>query len=347
MESVHGSFNGNPPHPASLNLEQRDVFDRVLNHYLQGREGQLLLHVDGVTGTGKSSVIDIISKHLAYHAAQRQQRNPVMRGAPTGVAAHTIHDCTLHRLLSLPVKKNFEELNEERVSRLQDQFRQCWLLIIDEKSMIGAQILHQIDRRLRQIRCNHDDFFGGLKILFYGDFGQLPPVAAHALYNTLSTNKEDVMAGLRAYAAIDQTVVLTQIMRQQGNSPEAIQFRNMLEELRQGPISPPSWQSLVRRTKDDLSTAEWESFHDALRLYATNREVDSYNLEHLKSLNRPVMNVKAVNTGPAAKQAAQDEAGNLENELLRSVGAKVMLLWNLCIDEGLANGTKATVHSII
>lgn len=48
-----------------------------------------------------------------------------------------------------------------------------------------------------------------------------------------------------------------------------------------------------------------------------------------------------------AKQAAQDEAGNLENELLLSVGAKVMLLWNLCIDEGLANGTRATVHSII
>ena len=226
MESVHGSFNGDPPYPASLaeagdpnslNLEQRDVFDRVLNHYLQGREGQLLLHVDGVTGTGKSRVIDIISKHLAFHAAQRQQRNPVMRDAPTGVAAHTIHGSTLHRLFSLPVKKIFEELNEERMSRLHNQFRECWLLIIDEKSMIGAQILHQIDRRLRQIRCNHDDLFGGLNILFDTDFGQLTPVAAHALYNTLSTNKEDVMAGLRVYAAIDQIVVLTQIMRQQGN----------------------------------------------------------------------------------------------------------------------------------
>ena len=84
-----------------------------------------------------------------------------MRGAPTGVRAHTIQASTLHRLLSLPVKKDFEELNEERVSRLQDQFRPCWLLTIDEKSMIGAQTLHQIDRRLRQIRCNHDDFCYG------------------------------------------------------------------------------------------------------------------------------------------------------------------------------------------
>lgn len=150
------------------------------------------------------------------------------------------------------------------------------------------------------------------------------------------------MAGLRPYAAIDQTVVLTQIMRQQDNSPEAVQFRDVLEELRQGPISSSSWQSLVRRTKDNLSPAEWESFHDALRLYATNREVYRYNLQHLESLNRPVMNVKAVNTGPS-----QEGAGNLENELLLSVGAKAILLWNLCLDEGVVNGTRATVHSII
>ena len=91
-------------------------------------------------------------------------------------------------------------------------------------------------------------------------------------------------------------------MRQQGNSPEAVQFRNVLEELRQGPISPSSWQSPVRRIKDNLSPAKWEFFHNALRLYATNREIDSYNFQHLESLNRPVINVKAANTSSAAKQ---------------------------------------------
>ena len=50
-----------------------------------------------------------------------------------------------------------------------------------------------------------------------------------------------------------------------------------------------------------------------------------YNLQHLESLNRPVMNVNAVNSGKSAKQATSDECGNLDNELLLSVGAKVML----------------------
>ena len=63
-----------------------------------------------------------------------------------------------------------------------------------------------------------------------------------------------------------------------------------------------------------------------LLFYATNREVDSYNLQHLKSLNRSIMNVKAVNTSPTAKQASQKEADNLKNKLLLSMGAKIMLL---------------------
>ena len=185
MESFHGPFNGDPPPPASLaagdpnsfNLEQRNAFDRVLNHYLQGRERQLLPHVDGVARTGASRVTDLISKHLTYHAAQLQQRNLGMRGASTGVAAHTIQGSTLHQLPSLPVKKNFEDLNEdlneERVSRLQDQFRRCWLLIIDEKSIVEAQI--QIDCRQRRIKCNLDDCFGGLNVLFLRRFGTASP----------------------------------------------------------------------------------------------------------------------------------------------------------------------------
>lgn len=152
----------------------------------------MFLHVDGVVGTGKSKVIDMVSSHLAYYAAQQGKPCPVKRGAPTGVAAHNIRGSTIHRLLSLPVKKKFEELRLEALSRLQEAFRDCWLLIIDEKSMIGLQTLHYIDQRLRQIRCKRDDFYGKLNILFCGDFGQLPPVGTTPLYNDLPQRNEEV-----------------------------------------------------------------------------------------------------------------------------------------------------------
>lgn len=116
-------------------------------------------------------VIDMISKHLHYHADQQQKRNLVLRCALIVVAAHNINGTTLHRLLSLPLKKKLQDLNEEQLTRLQDSFRDRWLLIIDEKSIIEAQTLHYIDRQLRQIRCCPDVFFGGINILFRGDFG--------------------------------------------------------------------------------------------------------------------------------------------------------------------------------
>ncbi len=186
-----------------------------------------------------------------------------------------------------------------------------------------------------------------MNILFCGDFGQLPPVLATALYNCLHHDSEDVLAGRKAYKAFSETVVLSEVMRQQGTSPEAVLFRKTLDELRDGPISFQGWQSLIDRTKERLAPTKWESFREALRLYATNREVDEYNLRHLDSLQRPVMRIQAINTGKGAKEASSDDCGNLDNELLLSVGAKVMLIWNLCIDEGLVNGTMATVYTIL
>ena len=198
----------------------------------------MLLHVNDEAGTGKSKVIDIISRYLFFHSAQRGVfYNPIMRAAPIGVAAHNIHNITLHRLLSLPIKEGFQSLKEKPLERLQDIFRNYWLLIINEKSIIDAQILYQIDRQLRQITCNHNVFYERINILFCDDFGQLPLVLAIPLYSTLSHKNEHILTSHRAYTTIDQMVILTQIMRQQNNSPTAVQFRETLNQLRNDPIS--------------------------------------------------------------------------------------------------------------
>ena len=123
---------------------------------------------------------------------------------------------------------------------MQDQLVDCRLLIIDDKSIIEAQILYRTDRRLRSIRCNHNNIFEGIDILFYGDLGPLPPIMIYTFNNTLSSDKEDVQADLGVYTAIDQTVVLSQIIHQRGTSAEAVRFRDTLNGLRIGPISPIS-----------------------------------------------------------------------------------------------------------
>ena len=129
------------------------------------------MHVDGPAGTGKSYLIDMISTYLFDMAEQHGQLDPVLRAAPTGVAAFGIQGQTLHRLLRLPVRKPFESLPNSVLLSLQQLFQQCHYLIVDEKSMIGLLELYQIDVRLKQIFPNHsDEPFGGMNVLLCGDF---------------------------------------------------------------------------------------------------------------------------------------------------------------------------------
>lgn len=334
--------------PNTLNEEQRDVFDTVLDNCLLPKRAQRLLrvHLDGVAGTSKPRLIDMISSHTAYYA----RKQVVLRAAPTGVAAHHIHGATLHQLLAIAVNKTFVELGPERLAILQDVFRNIELLIIDDKSMIGLRFISWIDRRLRQIQATPDTPFGGLNLLFCGDFGQLAPVMDTPLYQPLSGSgrcSEDQVIGKHAYSSIDTTKTLVRIMRQQVTSADDVQFRELLDELREGPISLRRWHFFIGRTKGVMPEHEWGSLKDALRIYFTKARVQDFNLERLEQLHKPVLRIKARNSCSKAKEAPTDIAGNLANELMLCEGAKIMLSWNLWTEQGLVNGRTGYTHSIL
>jgi len=80
-----------------------------------------------------------------------RQGNPVVRAAPTGVAAFNIIGRTLHSLFRLPVKQKKSDLSNATLQSLQSLFQDIRFLIIDEKSMIDLKILSIIDDRLRLI----------------------------------------------------------------------------------------------------------------------------------------------------------------------------------------------------
>ncbi|PHH89298.1 hypothetical protein CDD83_6340 [Cordyceps sp. RAO-2017] len=112
-----------------LSLEVRD--DTIVGHFQCGSEEQILLHVDGGGGTGKSYLIKVLSSHLQRLAGDRP--SPIWRTAPTGVASNQIVGTTLHSLLRLPVDRAFTELSPADVNALQKKLRDVRYIVIDEK----------------------------------------------------------------------------------------------------------------------------------------------------------------------------------------------------------------------
>jgi hypothetical protein len=136
----------------------------------------------------------------------------------------------------------------------------------------------------------------------------------------------------------NKTIRLTQIMRQQGDDPISIRFRQTLSELQENKLSQEGWGFLCTRVANQLSSAKLASIDDALRLYFTKAEVHERNSTKLAALNWPIKNISACHTSRKAAKASEEEADNLSAEIYVYIRAKVMLTTNLWNEVGLANG---------
>ncbi|KAI8417421.1 hypothetical protein FOFC_03734 [Fusarium oxysporum] len=327
----------------TLNSEQRIVYDTFIGHFQCGSEEQILLHVDGGGGTGKSYMVKVLSSHLQRLAGNRP--SPIWRAAPTGVASNQIMGTTLHSLLRLPVDRAFTELSPADANAVQNKLRDVRYLVIDEKSMLGLRQLSWIDKRLRQVfPARAAEFFGGISIILVGDFFQLPPIANKPLYFDGPLKDLHEVSGQTAYRAFNHTVFLKKVQRQQGDDQAG--FRLALEELRGLKLSIESWKLLSQRVQVKLSQREEDTFDAALRIYSKKARVNEYNYEHLVRLKHPAIQVMAKNIGNGADKATSEQAGNLAGQFPVCIGARLMLTQNIWQPAGLVNGAQGTVYDI-
>lgn len=281
------------------NTEQLRAFELVANNVCFGGP-QLLMYVGGVGGTGKSYVIKAILRLFDILG----RRNQIFVSAPTGAAAILIGGYTIHSLLLLP---NRDNVNLQLLVQLWDN---VLYLIVDEVSMISASLMCDISSRLQHAKgasaIAEDVPFGGVHVLFFGDFGQLRPVGGAPLYSHRYSAQPTVqdaqkvsgvgaMKGVYLWRLASETAVLLSKNERQRNDDD---YCHLLERVRDG----RSGDAKYNRTAFDYRTLQ-------------NRLIQNFDAETCaRFANAPVIVGRKVVRDPLNYRLAQHHANSISAE---------------------------------
>jgi hypothetical protein len=176
--------------------------------------------LSGPGGVGKSHVIEIIHsdtiKLLRLSGSIQPDDVIVLLAAPTGVAAFNIKGITLHSALLLGCGRHsgFQPLSHDRLNTLRTKISILVLLIIDEVSMVGSNMLFNIHKRLQQIKGTSPDIlFGGVSILAVGDLHQLSPVGQPPIFNVIGDSYASLYRSGSLWKDEFQLLELDEVMR--------------------------------------------------------------------------------------------------------------------------------------
>jgi DNA replication protein DnaC len=274
------------------------------------------LFVTGKAGTGKTTFL---------HRLKEASRKQMAVVAPTGVAAINAGGTTIHSFFQLPFtpfiptpegRKNLVAKSRMRSSRRR-VLQELELLVIDEISMVRADLLDAMDATLRHFRYRNNELFGGVQVIFIGDMFQLAPVAKEEEWRLLSRYYQSPYF-FHSQAVIQDPpfyIEFEKIYRQTNSS-----FIRVLNEIRDNTLTDESFRLLEKRYNPLFTPPEEE---DYIILTTHNNKADRINAEELDKLEGETYTFEAGIGGDYPERNYPTEP-----VLELKVGARVMFLRN-------------------
>ena len=288
-----------------LSLDHTPMFDDTLALM---ESGGPFTFITGRAGTGKSTLLKFFRETTKLVA-------PVL--APTGVAALNIDGETIHRFFRFSPGITVVEARRKGSSTKEaNVFRKADVLVIDEISMVRADLLDCMDQFLRVVRKSREPF-GGLRLVVIGDLYQLPPVVATSekeafaqLYQTPYFFGAHVMSELILTGQIT-FIELEKVYRQL--DPK---FVALLNAVRNRSVTTDDLAQLNQRVQPSFSD-------EAIVLTSVNAAADELNTKRLAALRGTEKVFKGVLHGGFPEKDAPAEV-----ELRLKKGARVMCVAN-------------------
>lgn len=271
------------------------------------------IFLTGKAGTGKTTFL---------RKLQKETKKQMAIVAPTGVAAINAGGITIHSMFQLPFTP-FMPTPEERKSLIEKikmagykrkVIQELELLVIDEISMVRADVLDAVDTVLRHIRYRQNEPFGGVQVIFIGDMFQLSPVAVGDEWRLLSQyyqspyffHSKVILENKPVYIELDK------IFRQTDKD-----FIGILNEVRNNCLTTDSLNLLMNRFKPDFTPDPEDNY--------INLSTHNYKADQINNIEIAKIKSKTHRFEASIKGDFWEKSFPTEKILELKVGAKVML----------------------
>lgn len=302
------------------------------------------IFLTGKAGTGKTTLLQKIVKST-------YKQTVIV--APTGIAALNAGGVTIHSFFQLPFGGFVPDFNAtfnenvrlESKSTLLRHFnmnntrraliRNLELLIVDEVSMLRADLLDAMDWMLRNVRKINEPF-GGIQVLFIGDLLQLPPVVKQAEWNFLRNYyKSPFFFDAQVIHEVKPLYIeLEKVYRQADET-----FIRILNNLRNSAITEADIEILNAHVQQDFDATKHD---DYITLTTHNSDADKINSEALERLEGRVQSYEAEVTGTFPEHLYP-----IEERMDLKLGAQVMFIKNdVSPDKNFYNGKMGRIIAL-